>query len=243
MAADSMATENAPLGGGPITKHQTEKIILQHDLMWGTSGSVGVRQMVHEIIEHRYDGIFQNAKTATQLRLNIIKAIHEDVIQYYRVVYSASLEKGTIPFANFLFGVYIADSFHLLNIEGNMDGDVVEPNHFCTGSGTKTGQALLGRLGDPEWDLRSGAIVAYRTMHDAIEVEPFGIGHPIRLARYCIKDGSPQLERIEGSDFATIRDTAGTWKKSEQEQLPRLAQSSAPVELPPLPTLQAQTDE
>ena len=77
-------------------------------------------------------------------------------------------------------------------------------------------------------------------MNDAIHVEPHGIGPPIRLAR-IFKDasGAPKIDRITGSDYDRIQDTARSWMEIEQESLRGLEQTgstapnnSAPVAPP-----------
>jgi hypothetical protein len=55
MASDGMSTEAAPLGASQITKHETaDKIVIHKDLLWGASGSVGVKQVVQNEIEKDY---------------------------------------------------------------------------------------------------------------------------------------------------------------------------------------------
>lgn len=239
MAADSMSTEAAPLGGGQITKHETEKIVIYRELMWGASGSVGVKQAVQNEIEKHYGDIYIRNISATDLRMRLVKKIQPILKEHYALV--GELTKQFVPFTNFIFGAHLSTGFHLINIEGNCAGEVVEAKHCATGSGQKTGQALLRRLRNQDWNVKTGLVVAYRTLNDAIHVEPGGIGPPIRLARYYLNGQKEKLEMIENDtpEFREIQDTVTIWTGIEQEGLDKLkagnapaGQTQAPQELP-----------
>lgn len=233
-AADSMSTEAAPQGQTYITRHEVDKLIIQDDLLWGCSGSVGIKQLIQETIRNNYKNIWAPHISPTALRKNLIDVIAPVITHQYRIVADASLGKGPIPHTNFIFGAYLRSQFALIVIECDMQGEVVEAKHCATGSGQKTGQALLRRLRDQDWDLRTAEVVAYRTMNDAIHVEPGGIGPPIKLARYYLTDGKPRIELIQGTDYDGIRDTAMAWTKLEQEVLQSLGKPKT-VEVPQSP--------
>lgn len=227
MAADSMSTEAAPLGAGQITKHETEKIVLHKDFMWGASGSVGVKQVIQNQIEKDYGDIFTRNISATELRQRLVRKLQPILKEEYQLVGQLTNQQALIPFTNFIFGVYLKSGFHLLNIESNMAGEVVESRHCATGSGQKTGQALLRRLRNQEWNVQTGLVVAYRTMNDAIYVEPSGIGPPICLARYYLKDAKHEVTKmekieVESGEYKQIADTARAWTELEQEALDAL---------------------
>jgi hypothetical protein len=226
MAADSMTTESAPLGAGAITKHETgDKLVLQHELIWGASGSVGIKQIVQEEIEKHYRDIIKPPVSPVELRSRLVKVIHPVLKAQYQLVADITNNPQLIPWTNLVFGVRLQNEFHLLNIEANCAGEVVvDSKHFATGSAQKTGQALLGRLRNQKWDVATALVVAYRTMNDAIHVEPGGIGPPIRLARYFVKDGQPKIEKIEvdSPEYNGIRDTARIWTDLERDDLENL---------------------
>jgi len=225
MASDGMSTEAAPLGASQITKHETaDKIVVHKDFMWGASGSVGVKQVVQNEIEKDYGTLFQRNISATDLRLRLVKKIQPILKEQYQLVGGLTNQPQLIPFTNFIFGVKLHDGFHLLNIESNCAGEVVECRHFATGSAAKTGQALLRRLRNQEWDVRTGLVVAYRTLNDAIHIEPFGIGPPIYLARYYMNGQQQKIEKIEvGSpEYQQIADTARAWTILEHDALQSL---------------------
>lgn len=233
MAADSMSTESAH-NGMPITKHITNKIVIQHQLLWGASGSVGVKQIVKEAIEDNYTkiGLTNSNQSAVKLRDELVKLIAPIATNQYKLVYDATLgDRSKLPLTNFVFVRYTnKNKFAIINIECNMAGEVVEAEHISTGSGSKTGQALLGRLRNKKWDLQVGEVVAYRTMNDAIHVEPSGIGPPITMARYTIDaKQNPKIESIEGDDLDRIRDAAEAWTKAEREALTNLTATPVPA--------------
>lgn len=242
MASDGMSTEAAPLGASQITKHETaDKIVIHKDLLWGASGSVGVKQVVQNEIEKDYGNLFQRNISATDLRLRLVKKIQPILKEQYRLVAELTNQQQLIPFTNFIFGVKLADGFHLLNIESNCAGEVVECRHFATGSAAKTGQALLRRLRNQEWDVRTALVVAYRTLNDAIHIEPFGIGPPIYLARYYMNGQQQKIEKIEvdSPEYQQIADTARAWTLLEQDALENLkagklngGQQAVAVEIP-----------
>jgi 20S proteasome alpha/beta subunit len=239
MAADSMSTEAAPLNAGQIAKHETEKLVLYKELMWGASGSVGVKQAVQNELEKHYGDIYTRNISPTDLRMRLVKKIQPILKEQYTLI--SQLTQQLVPFTNFIFGVHLNSGFHLINIEGNCAGEVVEAKHCATGSGQKTGQALLRRLRNQDWNVKTGLVVAYRTLNDAIHVEPGGIGPPIRLARYFMSGQKEKLEMIdnEAPEFREIQDTVRLWTEIEQEGLDKLkagptagGQTQAPQDLP-----------
>lgn len=223
MASDGMSTEAAPLGAGLIAKHETgDKIVIHKDLMWGASGSVGVKQVVEAEIERDYGNWFQRNISAVEFRRRLVIKIQPILKEQYRLV--GEITNNQVPFTNFIFGVRLAEGFYLLNIEANCAGEVVECRHFATGSAAKTGQALLRRLRNQEWDVRTGLVIAYRTLNDAIHIEPSGIGPPIYLARYYMSGQQNKIEKIqvESPEYKQIEDTARAWTILEQEALESL---------------------
>src|SRR5260221_1866226 len=126
MASDGMSTEADPWGASQITKHETaDKIVTFEDLMWGASGSVGVKQVVQHEIEKDYRNWFQRNTSATDLRMRLVKKIQPILKEQYQLVGGLTNQTQLIPFTNFIFGVKLADGFHLLNIESNCAGEVV----------------------------------------------------------------------------------------------------------------------
>jgi 20S proteasome alpha/beta subunit len=239
MVADSMSTEAAPLNTGNITKHEAEKIVAYKDILWGSSGSVGVKQVIQHELEKDYGNWFQRNISPVDLRQRLVRKIQPILREQYRLVGEFSNNHPAhIPFTNFIFGVYLTGGFALLNIESNCAGEVVEAHHCATGSGQKTGQALLRRLRNQEWDVKTGLVVAYRTMNDAIHVEPQGIGPPIRLARYTLGKGNPCVEKIsnDSAEYKAIEDSARAWTALEQETLEKLkagtSDQAAPATIP-----------
>jgi len=234
MAADSMVTEGAPIGGAAITKHEGEKLVIQGSFLWGASGQQGIKQLVEEELEKKAKQIYGEHKPPAQLRGEILTTVHPILVRQYKIVQEiVSAAFGQMPpqltcFTGFLFATYLKSGFHLFNIEADGKGEVVEAVHCAIGSGQKTRQALLRRLRNQDWTLRVAEVVAYRTMNDAIHVEPSGIGEPIRLARLYLKDKKPAIERIENDELSAIRDAARAWTETEAEVLKDL-QPKLPV--------------
>jgi hypothetical protein len=236
MAADSMSTEAAPLNAGQISKHETsEKIVVQKDLVWGSSGSVGVKQVIQNEIDKDYGNIYVRNISATDLRLRLVKKIQPILKDQYRLVGELTNAAQLIPYTNFIFGVHLNSGFHLINIESNVAGEVVEACHCATGSGQKTGQALLRRLRHQQWDVRTALVVAYRTLNDAIHVEPAGIGPPIQLAKYYSVTQNHRTEmriekiEVDSAEYKEIADAARAWMGLEEEALESLkARATAP---------------
>jgi hypothetical protein len=67
-------------------------------------------------------------------------------------------------------------------------------------------------------------VIAYRTLNDAIHIEPSGIGPPIYLARYYMSGQQHKIEKIqvESPEYKQIEDTARAWTILEQEALESL---------------------
>jgi len=241
MVADSMSTEAAPLNAGLLTKHETsEKIVAFKDIVWGASGSVGIKQLVQHELEKDYNGWFQRNTSAVEFRQKLVKKIQPVLKEQYRLGSDVLGQPRQPPLTNFIFGTYLKDGFTLVNIEADCAGEVVEACHCATGSGQKTGQALLRRLRNQIWDVKTALVVAYRTMNDAIHVEPMGIGPPIRLARCYLKNANTIVEKIDNdsAEFKAIADTARIWTEMEQETLNKLkvdGEQKAQPEVKPIP--------
>ena len=142
--------------GGPIVRHEVEKIWIKKELLWATSGSIGVTQIVDEVLEKNYDKIFKRNESAVYLRQRLCEHIRPVLEQEYKSVASVSGGQPNIPFTNFIFGVHLKSEYHLISIECDMQGEVVPSKHFATGSGCKTGQATSSPssrpgLGSPHW--------------------------------------------------------------------------------------------
>lgn len=223
MASDSQALEAAPGGKVYISRHEAKnKISIHNRLMWGCSGSIGTRQIVDEAIKGGYEGIYKDNLTAVDLRLRLVDVVQPLVLKQYQIVHTTSGGKREPPGVNYIFGTYLRkEGFVLINIEMDMDGEVVEGAHCATGSGAKTAQALLCRLRNQGWDVRTALAIAYRTMNDAIHIEPAGIGKPIQLAKVFLKDKTPVFKKIKETDveYKDVTNTAHAWTVLEQEVL------------------------
>lgn len=248
LASDGMATETPPVGqGAPLTKYESaKKIVVTGDFLWGVSGSVGVRQEVQEHIAKEFKNLYKPTDSPAKFRQQLIGVIHPILKQTYERVAALNapllVPPGHgIPVANFVFGAHFNTAgYSLINIECNCDGDVVEAALFCTGSGAKTGQALLRRLRTHTWDVRTATVVAYRTLNDAIHVEPSGIGEPIHIAKIFKEGGKIVARFCTEAEMSLARDTARIWTETEQEALQNLLtpkQAEAPTVPVPSPVV------
>ena len=107
----------------------------------------------------------------------------------------------------------------MINIECDGNGEVVVDPYCATGSGAKTALALMRRLRQPSWKLRAALVVAFRTISDAILVEPSGIGEPIQLVKYYRSGDECIIENVDPTGMKEIRHTAGLWGQLELEAL------------------------
>jgi len=215
MAADGMATEANP-AGLHLSKREAEKLVVQNKLLWASSGWVVLRQAVLDKLAR--EKIHWRNVTATELRRNLLGMFASVLKEEAELIQKVSNLRFT---GEFVFGAHLADGFHLITMDYTGASQVVDSRHCSLGGAAKTGQVLLRRLRDRDWDVRTGLVVAYRTMSDAINVEPAAscIGPPISLARYTVK--GPEIFDNESVEYRNVVAAAEAWGELENEALAR----------------------
>src|SRR4051812_27465153 len=96
MVADSMSTETPPhgAGGGALTRHEVDKIVVQKELLWGASGSSGTKQVVQEAINQYYGRLYVPDKSPTVFRQTFIELIGPIINKQYEAVQRANQAAG-----------------------------------------------------------------------------------------------------------------------------------------------------
>lgn len=82
--------------------------------------------------------------------------------------------------------------------------------------------AVLSGFGTHRWTLKTGKVISYKVIHEAINVAAFGLGPPIQMWELP-KGQAPR--RLTDPEIRGIGDTYGSWV---QVQLEELAQLTAP---------------
>jgi len=88
----------------------------------------------------------------------------------------------------------------------------------CSGSGDIFAHTLLKHYKVREFEVKQGALVAYRVIRDAIDVGAFGLGEPIDI---WIMDGQ-SIRQMSPDEMLALRDAYSTWMEAELETFRKL---------------------
>lgn len=219
MAADGQATLSS--SGGPVRQEAVKIKQMGQAVLWAGSGEVGFLQK----IEKGLDALPSEIKKADLEKLKphlvgIIHRLRKEALDRRRDLYGST--KGASG-ADVLF-CGCSDSTQILHISADAkDEELQEFGYAASGIGDTFAYTLLRGKDIKCMSCEEGKVLAYRVIHEAIEVGAFGLGEPIDIwvIRKTRKKGkvSIELHRLQEEEVHAIRDTYSTLKEAEAEIL------------------------
>lgn len=205
MASDSAATyadESSPtIGQQHVTKiHEIDKAIL-----FSSSGSIGVAQLLEERIEHKWREYKKNPVAAVQIMQDISK-LHHDTLQH--LFHSAAMlgqaghrsALGTVH-CTCLVAMPVLGEPKLFQFAET--GSPYQATHdlpfVALGSGQGIADPFLAFMKRILWTdtrptLAEARLVAAWTINHVVQTNPGGVGGNIQLATLAIKSTKPSIE-------------------------------------------------
>lgn len=217
MASDGQATS---LSSGGYVKRPLSKInMVGKNVLWGGSGSVGMLQKASNIFEH--PDIKMKGISDPVLRLKILQGlfgIRKAELERHRGLYDRyglEFEQRGAQVADLLIAGYDGVGKNLIwHIDADCRDEFVDAlDYGCTGNGDTFAYASLKNYHTKDLPIEKGALLAYRVIRDAIDVNAFGLGEPISVFALS-KEGISEYkkEQIDG-----LRDTYNLWLSMEQD--------------------------
>jgi hypothetical protein len=143
-----------------------------------------------------------------------------------------------VPTAHVFFAGHDRDgegwSPWILEIDPNGTDTQLEGYGFAAvGSGAHFAYAALSGFGRHPWSLKTGKVICYKVVHEAINVAAFGLGPPIHMWEIPRGERPRRVEDIRG-----IGDTYDVWVQVQLEELGQLTAPPPPerLEATPPPT-------
>lgn len=217
MAADSQVTLLS--SGGPVRQEAIKIKQVGQTILWAGSGEVGFLQK----IEKGLDALPNEMKKASleKLKAHFVATIHtlrKEALDRRRELYGST--KGASG-ADVLFCGY-SDNAQILHISKDaQDEELQEFGYAASGIGDTFAYTLLRGKDIKNMSCEEGKVLAYRVIHEAVEVGAFGLGEPIDIwvIRKTKKEDkeSIELHRLLEEEMDAIRDTYFALKEAEAE--------------------------
>jgi len=197
LASDGQVTTFS--SGGPVRLPTSKIKPLGKHKLWSASGAVGIIQKISDVLCSLPQEIIGKSLNNPQLRqtiLNPIHAIRKQELERNRVLYGQGRD-NLASYADLIIVEYQNSNPKILHISPDCKDEFLEEfGYGCSGVGDIFAYTLLKNYRIKECPIERAALLAYRTIEDAINIGAYGLGEPIDLW-IVDKDGIKQKSKSE----------------------------------------------
>lgn len=212
IGADSAATMGAPLGAPTIQQSMPKLDLLRERAIFGTSGAVGLRQMILEKLDQRWDDIV-GQPSLTDARMLMSQEIRNIVAPQ---IHMASVYKNLVGEAEALgdaicltmVALPFQDRPVLLSFTPQAASEEADDLPFIAiGSGQPQADPFLAFLRRVLWDngypqtVREAAFAVIWTLNHVIEVHPGGVAGAQQIAVLGKESGEWKARKLDIDTF------------------------------------------
>lgn len=217
LGSDGQATTFS--SGGPVKRSLSKIKKLGNNKLWAASGSVGMIQKILGALNSVPEEIAAAPLSESQLAQTILETVHKIralELNRHRILYGQGRDKEA-DIADLLIVEYSQVS-KIWHINPDCKDEFLEEfGYGCSGVGDIFAHTLLKNYKVKGYSTEEGALIAYRTIREAIDVGAFGLGEPIDI--WIIdKDGIKQ--KVE-KEMMGLRDSYAAWIEAETETFKR----------------------